>query len=123
MRPWQDRRGAACGLQPITPSLGNSKVKCWHGVRLQQPQESADRVGSLAAGDVAIDYDESWAFENHDRDRVGNRRRYLHVKSSLDEQPSYLSANGRPFCDEEYPRAVPAVHGQIVLPIREASCS
>jgi hypothetical protein len=116
LRPRQEGRGAACGLQPIIRSSGDSEVKCWHGVRLQQPQESADRVCTPAAGEVAIEYHESWAFENHDRDRVANRRRYLHVKTSLDEQPSYLSTNGWPFCDEEYPRAVPEAHGRMVLP-------
>jgi hypothetical protein len=56
---------------------------------------------SFTDGEVAVKHHESWGFENHNRDRVSDRRCDLHVKPSLDELASHPSSNGRSICDDE----------------------
>jgi hypothetical protein len=67
-------------------------------------------VRSVANGEVAVKHHESWGFENHDRDRVRDRRRDLYVKPGLDEPASHPSSDGRSIRDEEDPGVVPWVH-------------
>jgi len=70
---------------------------------------------SFTDGEVAVKHHESWGFENHNRDRVSDRRCDLHVKPSLDELASHPSSNGRSICDDEDACAFPLVRGEILL--------